>query len=83
MASVLRYSALAAMVSAVSGYALGEMPSQTIMALPSVGMGQPIMKLLPTEAPSSELVKRHLMKKAVTNTCSEWTITDGIGACGL
>jgi hypothetical protein len=72
--SVLRFLALAAVVSVVSGYALGEMPSQTI------GMGLPITHILPTDAPSLELVKRGLKKKAVTNACSEWTISDGIGS---
>lgn len=73
MASVIRFSALAAMISAVSGYALGEMPSQTI------GMGLDIVHILPTAAPELELVKRNLKKKALTNTCSEWTISDGLG----
>lgn len=73
MASVLRFSALAAVVSAVSGYALGEMPSQTI------GIGMAITDIIPTNAPSLELVKRSLKKKAVTNTCSEWTISEGLG----
>jgi hypothetical protein len=77
MATILRNSALAAMVSAVSGYALGDMPSQTI------GIGIPILEILPTKAPSLELVKKSLAKKAVTNTCSEWTINDGLGACLL
>lgn len=68
------------MISVVSGYALiGEMPSPTAMPVKTIGVGEPILNLRPTEAPSLELVKRHLAKKAVTNTCSEWTISDGIG----
>lgn len=70
MASIVRFSALAAFVSAVSGYAIGEFPSQT------VGYGSPF-KSEPTEAPSMELVKKSLGKRALINTCTEWTIQGG------
>ena len=70
MAALLRYSTLAAFISAVTGYAIGEIPTQT------VGYGSPFMQE-PTEAPSMELVKRNLGKRAVTNTCTEWTIPGG------
>jgi len=74
MASSLRYAALAALVSSVYSYSLGEMPSQT------VGVGLPLMELLPTQAPSMELVKKSLReKRAITNTCYEWTL-DGLGS---
>jgi hypothetical protein len=72
MASTIRYAALAAMVSAVYGYSIGEMPSQTI------GVGTPFFEIRPTEAPKIELVKKKLDKRALTNTCSEWTL-DGLG----
>jgi hypothetical protein len=71
MASILRYSAVAAM--ATLAFAHGELPSQTI------GIGQPLFELMPTKAPSLDLIKRSLGKRALTNTCSEWTILDGGG----
>ena len=66
----LRFQALAAFMSSVAGYAIGEMPTQT------VGYGVPFMQE-PTEAPSMELVKRNLERRAVINTCTEWTIPGG------
>ena len=72
MASVLRYSALAAVVvTAVSAFAPRDIPTQT------VGYGLPFHQVSPTEAPSMELVKKQLEKKAVTNICTEWTIEGG------
>jgi hypothetical protein len=74
MASALRYSAIAALISSAAGVVIGAMPSQTM----SGGFGEPIFALpLPTEAPSLELVKRRLQKKDVTNICTEWTIPGG------
>ena len=70
MASFVRFSAVTAFVSAVCGYAIGEIPTQT------VGYGSPFMQE-PTEAPSMELVKRSLGKRAVTNVCTEWTLPGG------
>lgn len=68
MASVLRFSAVAALVSTAAGAALGAMPSQTMG-----GFGEPIFAVpLPTEPPSLELVKRKLVKKDLTNICTEW-----------
>jgi len=67
MSSNLRYAALAAMISHVYGL-VHEMPS------PTVGMGMPLMDIMPTEAPSLELVKRNIVKRALTSTCSDWTI---------
>lgn len=74
MASFLRYAAVAALVSSVAGFAIGAMPSQTI----GLGFGEPMQPLQPTDAPSLELVKRNLEKKALTNTCTEWTILGGL-----
>lgn len=77
MAQLLRFSALAAFTSAVTGYAIiGEMPTQT------VGYGLPFMSE-PTEAPSMELVKKNLEKRALINTCTEWTIPGGTLIVGL
>jgi len=74
MANSLRYAVSATLVSFVYCYSLGEIPSQT------VGVGLPVMELLPTQAPSLELVKKSLgEKRAVTNTCYEWTL-DGLGS---
>ncbi len=74
MTSILRYSAVAALVSRAAGAVIGAMPSQTVGG----GFGAPIFALpLPTEAPSLELVKRKLEKKGVTNICTEWTIPGG------
>lgn len=73
MFSTAGYAAWAAMVSAACGYVLGEMPSQTI------GVGIPLLDILPTQAPSLELVKKQIEKRAITNTCSEWTILGGGG----
>jgi len=39
--------------------------------------GMPFMDIIPTQALSMELVKKSLEKKALTNTCSEWTILGG------
>jgi hypothetical protein len=75
MASIVRFSALAAFASAVSGYAIGEFPTQT------VGYGSPFMPE-PTEAPSMELVKKNLGKRALINTCTEWTIRGGSSILG-
>jgi hypothetical protein len=73
MASSLRLSTVAAFVSAVSGYAiLGGFPTQT------VGYGSPFLQLEPTQAPSMELVKKSLGKRALTNTCTEWVSTEQI-----
>jgi hypothetical protein len=73
MALFLRYAAVSAFFSAAAGFAIGAMPSQTI----GIGFGEP-MPQQPTEAPSLELVKRKLEKKALTNTCTEWTILGGL-----
>ena len=73
MSSSLRNAAFAGMLSSVYSYSLGEMPSKT------VGVGQPLIELLPTQAPSLELAKRSPEdKRAITNTCYEWTL-DGLG----
>jgi hypothetical protein len=72
MASFLRYVAVSAFFSAAAGFAVGAMPSQTI------GFGEPMQPLQPTDAPSLELAKRKLEKKALTNTCTEWTILGGL-----
>jgi len=55
-------------ISAVAGSVIGEFPTQTVG-----GYGVPFLQE-PTEAPSMELVRRKLEKKALTNTCTEWTI---------
>jgi len=74
MTSVLRYSAVAALVSSAAGAQIGAMPSQTM----GCGFGDPIFAMpLPTLAPELELVKRRLEKKDVTNICTEWTIPGG------
>ena len=70
--SLLRYSAVAALLSSATAKSYGSMPSQT------VGQGFPILEAMPTEAPSLELVKRQLDKRqSLTNVCSEWTILGG------
>jgi hypothetical protein len=73
--ALLRYTAVAALAASVRGFAIaptiGAIPSQTI------GVGQPFFDIMPTEAPSPELLKKRLEKKAVTNVCSEWTILGG------
>jgi hypothetical protein len=74
MALFLRYAAVSAFFSAAAGFAIGAMPSQTI----GIGFGEPMQPVRPTEAPSLELVKRKLEKKALTNTCTEWTILGGL-----
>jgi hypothetical protein len=80
MAALARYTyytAFSALLSAVSGYAMGEMP----IATPTRGCGFPLADLLPTDAPSLELVKKQfakrLVKKSVTNICTEWTLEGG------
>lgn len=75
MASILRYSAMSALVSSVTGFAVGVIPSQTVGG----GFGQPFFDIQPTSAPSVELVKKQLAKKALTNVCTEWTIPGGYG----
>jgi hypothetical protein len=77
MAALARYTyyaAFSALLSAVSGYAMGEMPTAT----PTRGCGLPLADLLPADAPSLELVKKQfakrLVKKSVTNICTEWTL---------
>ena len=73
MASVLRYSAVATLLSTAAAAVLGAIPSQTVG-----GFGEPIYALpLPTEAPSLDLVKKRLEKKDLINTCTEWTIPGG------
>ncbi|KAG9248297.1 hypothetical protein BJ878DRAFT_62932 [Calycina marina] len=79
MSSNSRYAALAAMISSVYGYSLGEMAAQT------TGVGLPLYEIRPTEAPSLELVRRTLgvnAKRALTNTCDEWSL-DGLGGTPL
>jgi hypothetical protein len=78
MPSSLRYAALAALFSSVYSYVL-EMPS------PTIGMGLPLMDIMPTEAPSFELVKKTIAKRALTSTCSDWTILglDGQYLCAF
>jgi hypothetical protein len=80
MAALARYTyyaAFSALLSAVSGYAMGEMPTAT----PTRGCGLPLADLLPADAPSLELVKKQfakrLVKKSVTNICTEWTLEGG------
>jgi hypothetical protein len=75
MASFWRASALAAamMFPSALGFAIGAMPVQTVG-----GMGEAFSPA-PTEAPSMELMKAKLVKKAVTNVCTEWTILGGYG----
>lgn len=70
MASFVRFSVLAAFITTISGYAIGVIPTQT------VGYGSPFLQE-PTEAPSMELVKKSLGKRALINTCTEWTIPGG------
>jgi hypothetical protein len=76
MALILRYSAIAVLISTGAAAALGAIPSQTIG-----GCGEPIFAFpLPTEPPSLELAKRRLERKditGVTNVCTEWTIPGG------
>jgi hypothetical protein len=76
MVSLLRLSAITTLVPIVTGFAISAaVPSQTI------GLGNPGIGYLlypePTTAPSFELVEKKLAKKAVTNVCSEWTISGG------
>ncbi|KAH6719796.1 hypothetical protein BKA61DRAFT_222488 [Leptodontidium sp. MPI-SDFR-AT-0119] len=73
MASVLRYTAVAALASSVTGFAIGAFPTQTING----GFGQVFLQ--PTAAPSVELVKQKLKGRALTNVCTEWTIPGGYG----
>lgn len=65
----------------VSGFALGEMPSQTL------GFGEVLQMPSPTLAPDIELVRRRLDwgfgmgkeidQRGATNVCIEWTIPGG------
>jgi hypothetical protein len=71
-ASYLRYSALAAAASTVTGFATLEFPTQTVG-----GFGEPYFPEV-TKAPQRDLVKARLEKKAITNVCSEWTIPGGL-----
>lgn len=75
MASFSRIPATAVvmsmMASSAMGFALGAMPSQT------VGGTGAAYSPAPTEAPSMELMKKKLAKKALTNVCTEWTIEGG------
>jgi hypothetical protein len=71
MASALRYSAFTVLVTAVAAFAPRVISTQTI------GYGQLFHQVAPTEAPSIELVKKQLEKKAVTNICTEWTLEGG------
>ncbi|KAK0124467.1 hypothetical protein ONS95_009419 [Cadophora gregata] len=73
MASLLRYTAIAALASSVSGFAIGAFPTQTL----ADGYGQVFLQ--PTAAPSVELVKQKLKQRALTNICTEWTIPGGFG----
>ncbi|KAI9646075.1 hypothetical protein NHQ30_005514 [Ciborinia camelliae] len=67
----------------VAGFALGEMPSQTL------GYGEVLQMPSPTLAPELELVRRRLdwgfgvakekNKRGATNVCTEWTIPGGFG----
>jgi hypothetical protein len=66
MALVWHFSSLVVFVSAVAGYATAKLPTKT------VGYGVPFAQLLPTEAPSMELVKRDLGKRESFEVCSEW-----------
>ncbi len=78
MASFLRVAPVAVLISSAMGFAVGAMPSQT--AEPGVfvqGMGQPVFPA-PTDAPSLELVKARMQKRALTNVCTEWTIPGGL-----
>lgn len=70
-ASLLRSSVLAAAVSTVAGFAIGEFPTQTVG-----GFGLPFLPEV-TAAPQRDLVKARLEKKALTNTCTEckWSIS--------
>ncbi|KAH7360741.1 hypothetical protein BKA65DRAFT_473876 [Rhexocercosporidium sp. MPI-PUGE-AT-0058] len=73
MASLLRYSAVAALASSVTGFAISAFPTQTVNG----GFGQVFLQ--PTAAPSVELVKQKLKGRALTNVCTEWTIPGGYG----
>ncbi|PVH86981.1 hypothetical protein DL98DRAFT_649817 [Cadophora sp. DSE1049] len=73
MASLLRYTAVAALASSVSGFAIGAIPTQTLAG----GYGQAFLQ--PTAAPSVKLVKQKLKGRALTNVCTEWTIPGGYG----
>jgi hypothetical protein len=74
MASALRYSVVAALVSSAAGAVIGAMHSQAMGG----GFGDPVFAMpLPTQAPEIELLKRRLEKKDVTNICTEWTIPGG------
>jgi hypothetical protein len=78
MASFLRIALVAVLVSSAMGFALGAMPSQTAGPETLVqGMGQPAFPA-PTDAPSLELVRARMQKRAVTNVCTEWTIPGGL-----
>lgn len=72
MPSLLQCSIVGALVGSAAARTFGAVPSQTVG-----GYGQPIFEAIPTEAPSMELMKRKLEKKALTNVCEEWTILGG------
>lgn len=75
MASFPRVPATAVVISMMAssamGFALGAMPLETVG---SIGAA---FSPAPTQAPSMELVKKKLAKKALTNVCTEWTIEGG------
>jgi hypothetical protein len=59
------------LASSAMGFALGAMPLETAAELGAS------FSPAPTQAPSIELVKKKLAKKALTNVCTEWTIPGG------
>jgi hypothetical protein len=76
MTSLLRFAAVAALISLVTGTGLEDViPTRT--AGPSGGYGTPFSE--PTKGPSLELVKMRFEKRSVTNLCTEWTIPGGFG----
>lgn len=72
----IRWAVIASLLGAqvVAGYVLGSMPSQTM------GVGFPLMEIMPTSPPSLELARKQVAKRSLTNTCSEWTVLgiDGV-----
>lgn len=72
------FSAMLLLAPLALGFSFEKLPEQTVK-----GAGIPFSPR-PTEAPSRELVRAKLGKRAATNVCSEWTIPGGGGQpqCG-
>jgi len=80
--SIMRFSALVALITSVSSWAFNPLPAQTI-----AGHRLHPQVPEPTIGPSFELLRRRINaglakgreKRDVTSVCSEWTISSGYG----